>query len=542
MKRIVSLILVLGMLLCGAALAEDVRETAGTEYFVSDQPVTIKMVFVESGPNNTRNDMWLFKMYEKYTNVTVDVERISGEAWTERKSLMFAADEQPEIIVNGSFTQAELAQYVDAGQLLKVTDLVEQYMPHYLAYLSRFDKYERAKLYMDGEMVGLIGNAGDGIITIPGARAIINQAWLDKLNIPTPKTWDEFYAALVAFRDGDPNGNGIQDEIPLCGYSSYRVDALVTSDLGICVGWSKMSEWYEGDDGSLQYVYTSDRYHEYLRRMRQLYEEKLLDNEYFTQESGQVVAKGAGDLIGACTYAAPFVLCNNNADVYEQFEAFKPLTGEYYSEGRHYANMLGSPNVYFTNKNQHLVESAKWFDFLYTELNGILQQGPEKGSEIVGDWDGRGGWYWVDDEHTGWLVDVPEQYAGHHEWKLAEVAPFTVRGSASSSDFFSKSILLPGDEHLVNIFKPIWEYIVPVFPQTYSLTADESDEIALIKAELDSYISQMETKFIIGELDLEENWDAFKDHLINSIGVEDYIRVNQTAYSRFLEGIEKMDE
>ena len=75
---------------------------------------------------------------------------------------------------------------------------------------------------------------------------------------------------------------------------------------------------------------------------------------------------------------------------------------------------------------------------------------------------------------------------------------------------------------------------MPCFPQEYSLTQEEADELALISTELKTYVDQMEVKFVVGEVDIDEGWDEFQAHL-KSIGVEDYIRINQGAYERYLE-------
>lgn len=46
-----------------------------------------------------------------------------------------------------------------------------------------------------------------------GAYSVgIRQDWLDKLELPMPTTIDEFVDTMVAFREGDANGNGVQDE------------------------------------------------------------------------------------------------------------------------------------------------------------------------------------------------------------------------------------------------------------------------------------------------------------------------------------------
>ena len=65
-------------------------------------------------------------------------------------------------------------------------------------------------------------------------RMFINRAWLDKLGLEVPTTTDELKTVLEAFRDGDPNGNGVQDEIGVYGfaggsYGENTVDALMNA-------------------------------------------------------------------------------------------------------------------------------------------------------------------------------------------------------------------------------------------------------------------------------------------------------------------------
>jgi len=539
MKKIISLILAILMVLSIApAMAEKVDEIGN--YKIVDEPLTLKMVLVDDPSHRVDSEMWLFKKIEQYTGIKLDVELISNDAWVERKALMFVADELPDIIV-GNFTVSELSKYSEDGQLVDINELYETVMPNYKAYVEQYTAEEFAKLYNNGKMLGMIGNAGDGVIHIPGARAFINKAWLEKLNLAVPTTWDEFYNVLVAFRDGDPNGNGLKDEIPMSGYDGYQVDAFITSDLGISVTWSEMSDWYEGENGSLEYVYTSDRYHEYLRRMSQLYAEGLLDSEYYTQTNAQEVAKGYNMQIGCSTFGAPFALVGNEPEAYEQYTAFLPLKSEW-SEGFHYGDMLSGTNVYFTYKNEHLEESAKLIDFFYTEAYGVLQQGPEKGSEIIGSWDGVGGWYWLDEAKTQWYLPFPVEqgFASSYDWTVTCVAPSVIRGAARSSEFFKQCQQTPGDVHLVEIFNDVWATLKPGFPQTYSLTAEETDEIVLIEAELEAYIDQMEAKFVIGELSLEKDWDAFQKHLKDELDVETYVKVHQQAYARFLEVVDSI--
>ena len=51
---------------------------------------------------------------------------------------------------------------------------------------------------------------------------VVRGDWLQKLGLQEPQTLDEFYNMLVAFRDKDPDGNGVKDTIPLTVRNGVR--------------------------------------------------------------------------------------------------------------------------------------------------------------------------------------------------------------------------------------------------------------------------------------------------------------------------------
>ena len=53
---------------------------------------------------------------------------------------------------------------------------------------------------------------------------------------------------------------------------------------------------------------------------------------------------------------------------------------------------------------------------------------------------------------------------------------------------------------------------------------------------INDYVSSMAVKFIVGNVDLnEDTWAEYKDQL-KAYGVEDNIAIYQTAYDRYNEG------
>ena len=530
-KMFLTALLICALVICTLVPAQAEIHLEG--YPIVDETVTLKVIVAEANTSNTHTDMWALVRLQEETGVRLEIERVDSSVWNERKSLMFAANELPDIII-GSFTSDERSTYFASGQITSLNDMLPL-MPNYTAFLSQFEAIERASLYdADGNMLGFIGQASEGKKALPGCRLIINQAWLDALDLSMPTTWEELVDVLTAFRDGDPNGNGEKDEIPISGGTSYAAQVFVTESLGISNNsGGARSNWYEGEDGSLQYLITSDLYKTYLERMRYLYSEGLLDNEIYTQSNTQFLAKGANMQIGACTAPAPFVLVGTDPEKYEQYVAFGPIHPEG-AEPKQYFNEMYGANLYITKANAHREVTARLLDYLYTEEWASIVRGPQLGEEPKGTWDGQGGWYYVDDTNTKYAVEVPEEFSGVYYWRIGSVAPMILRGGMGYTQIWMDEVMSDTDTHLRAIFADTWQYTTPCFPQAYSLSQDESDELALITGELETYVDQMEVKFVIGEMDIEADWDAFQEHL-KTIGVEEYVRIHQGAYARYLE-------
>jgi putative aldouronate transport system substrate-binding protein len=65
-----------------------------------------------------------------------------------------------------------------------------------------------------------------------------------------------------------------------------------------------------------------------------------------------------------------------------------------------------------------------------------------------------------------------------------------------------------------------------------TLTTEESERSATLTQELGTYCSEMILKFIVGDLDVDENWDTFQEMLI-TLGAEEIVSINQTALDRY---------
>ena len=137
------------------------------------------------------------------------------------------------------------------------------------------------------------------------------------MDIPT--NYEEFKEVLIAFRDGDPNGNGEKDEIPL-GVREPSSIYVLGGSFGLQY---QMKDTYNVDkEGKLHNWLCDDAFKVYLQYMNELYEEGLLWQDYYKNDRAAWrsnlirTLKGTGwqTALGQCKYR-----CNRRCFCPEQY-------------------------------------------------------------------------------------------------------------------------------------------------------------------------------------------------------------------------------
>ena len=95
-----------------------------------------------------------------------------------------------------------------------------------------------------------------------GARMMIYKPWLDVLGLDMPETTEDFINVLKAFRDGDPNQNGENDEIPLMSYAGVVNTNLMRALINPFIYCQ--ANYYYVEDGEVKLAAMQDEWKEAL--------------------------------------------------------------------------------------------------------------------------------------------------------------------------------------------------------------------------------------------------------------------------------------
>lgn len=279
MKSKTWLAVVLLILLPVVLTAEGNKEVAEEDGSVKFTAVFDRILMAEDGRNE-----WVAE-FNKLTGNTIDVIQPAHNQYTQIISTMFAAGDAPDIL---ELQTNDYLAFAKSGNLLPIEDLIES-----SAALKNVDKdLIEAYRLNDGHIYAVPMYNGGGCV------AYVRQDWLDNLGLEAPTNWDEYYAVLKAFTFDDPDGNGQNDTVGVTlpfqtGYEFDYYNRMLMQDAWF--GWDRKDGMWV--DGFLQPAMVDA-----VTRIKGLYDEGILDNEFFTNKTSTARSKVISGQSGVMEY------------------------------------------------------------------------------------------------------------------------------------------------------------------------------------------------------------------------------------------------
>ncbi|MGP4039284.1 extracellular solute-binding protein [Gracilibacillus sp. D59] len=485
-------------------------------YPIVDEKITLSLMAPGTGLAEWE-DMPTLQQYSEKTNIYFEYDTPPLSDFQTKLNLAFASGDIADIIfgATGNLTPGMEVDYGQQGILQPLEDLIDEYAPNFKALMEENPEIKRSITTTDGHIYALPAINQHPTAAWPAGPMWYNGTWLDELGVKElPKTTEELYELLVRFKTEDPNGNGKADEIPLTDVQMNSTRRWFLAAFGI-------KEWgMEAVDGEARYAPMTENYKEYLTYMNKLYEEELLDPETFSQADEQKKAKGQENRLGLFPDWFSFFTTGETEEEAMNNPMFHPLTSNVSPE----IVLPGSPGISrgafaITKNNEHPEASMRWIDYLYSrEGRDFFDQGPE-------------GYLWEEGEDgQREFLEVPEEFESSEDY----------RGTLTPAYGITTPMLVdlvenaPRSEFDLFIEKETQEKIDPYaetpFPLVY-LTDEEQDTINTIEVDLESYVEQMEAKFITGVEPLSK-WDEYIK-TIENMNIEKYIQIHQDAYDRW---------
>ncbi len=271
-KRIFAFLFALMMSLSVVAMAQE----AETEAFLEGDPLKITLYYADNATLPFKEDWLTVKTIAEKYNVDVTWEIIPIADYDQKVSLVLNTGTNTPDVVMYVNTQGENASLAMNGAMVPISDYAE-WTPNFNAYVEAFGIQEDIDLL----------NLGDGkryvmpaLYDIPfyDGGLIMREDFLAAKGLEAPKTFDELYDVLKAYKEEHPSS------YPLTILAGPRVLYRMTMpSYGISLGKNAASgsavlSW---DYEKKEYFpgATSDAYKQYITFFAKLYAEGLLDPE-----------------------------------------------------------------------------------------------------------------------------------------------------------------------------------------------------------------------------------------------------------------------
>ena len=213
-------------------------------------------------------------------------------------ALMIAAQDYPDMI----YAKGDANSLIDAGALIDMTDLIEEYGPNIKKmYGDEFEKLRYSE--EDPSIYQLSSYAVGGTFLENSGTAQIQWAALKENNYEIPDTLEKFEKMIKDYMAAHPT---TEEGMPTIGLSLSAADWHWMITLGnpsgyIAEGAPDNGQWLIDEDYNAMYKFRSDKVREYYRWLNRMYHEGVLDPEFATQTYEDYIAKIASGRVVALT-------------------------------------------------------------------------------------------------------------------------------------------------------------------------------------------------------------------------------------------------
>lgn len=190
LKKLTALVLA-SMMIASTATAVPVSAAEDNEYSV---------FAILNGEYDLADNLTMQTTLEE-AGLKFDFTSVMGADLAEKRNLLLASGDYPEIFMKSGFSMTDLNKYGSQGLFLPLEDLIREHAPNLTKVLDERDAWKYLTS-ADGHIYSLpeIGRQEGAVTTY-----WINKRWMDNLGLEEPKNLDELYNVLKAFKEQDAN-------------------------------------------------------------------------------------------------------------------------------------------------------------------------------------------------------------------------------------------------------------------------------------------------------------------------------------------------
>lgn len=530
------------MLVVGLVQAQGVAVTPAGELPIVNEPTTIRIMMVQTtGVQDYNNGNKFTEWLEEQTGLNLEFEIVPSADAQTKLNVTLASGELPEVLAGFNIDPGLLAQQGAEGQFLPLNDYIEN-----LGHWTKRAFYEERPHLLplitspDGNIYGL-PDINECFHCFMSQKMWIYQPWLDAVGMDVPTTTEEFYEVLKAFKEQDPNGNGIADEVPLSaqiwegGWHQTLEEFIMQSFVYYDRVSSSLNQHFMllDENGQIQAAYAQPGYAEGLRYLNRLYSEGLIDASSFTQDNSQIRTLANNpdtNILGATPGGWPgmfaqvqFVADGGRLEHWVSVPVLESPNGFRQTA---YAPWGINPGRWvITSAAQNPEAAFRLGDFMYSLDATIRNVFGEEGVD----------WAWASEGMFG-INGEPALYDNLHQWteeiqnQSWQQAALQYRtsefrlGQNADGEYIETLLFQATNENMLPYAPPIDRLIPPLV-----FSEDQARELADLRLAIQTYVDEMKVNFIIGNANIDAEWENYVAQL-NAMGLPRMLEIIQEAY------------
>ena len=436
-----------------------------------------------------------------------------------------ATEKFPADIYGGVNIKSSIFSYALEGAFLPLNDLIEQYGPNIKAFLDADPEAKAAMTAPDGNLY-MLNYIPDG----KTARAyMIRTDWLEKLELPMPSTLEELEQTLYAFRNQDPNGNGLKDEIPYFNDRWQEMIRLVNLWGARAYSYDNYNERVPvGKDGKLYHAWMTDGFREGIVNLNRWYQDGLIDSEIFTRKADTArQTLWAKENTGGLTHewVASTASYNYKEDLLASVKDFKvegmlPVSAEGKAFEEHQRATVKPDGWAISASCQNPEAAIRYMDWFYSEEGRrAINYGIEGES------------YTMEGTKPVFTDEVLNQGAVNLYLKTKYGAQLAI-GYQQDYDYERQWTVKEGQEaYDLYANADIWsEPWTPVL----NFTEEETQIFDQYITGLNDFQNEKISAFITGKEDIQTGWSSYIE-TCDQLGASRLVEIYQAAYDRYLD-------
>lgn len=474
---------------------------------------------------NSYDDIDAFKYAEEITGVDIEFTIVNNESLATNFQLMVASGEILDMVAGADQQYTSSSAMIEDGVAIDLMEY-EDLLPNYFYTLDYYSDYKTLAINEDGQMPQVITVSDDYKVS---SGLQIRKDWLDELGMDVPTTYDEMHDALSAFKETF----GADHALLLLGDTQITGTSIV-GGLGSVGFYQDSTHNMYVQDGVVYNGFLSDGYKEYMEMIAEWYSEGLIasdfateSNDPFTSNSDTYIQSGNAGIWSAQSdnmdsnmtsgkeLDADYEICAMPEPVQEEGEIF------HFGDTRVGTASTGK-NVSISDNCENVELACAWLDFWYTGEGSTLANYGQEG--IAFNYDDDGNPVFTD------LVLHNEEFP-----MISFATTYYTLACVPTLQDYDRIFSAYSEANLAAM--DLWTETsddLYTIPAQVELSYDESTEYSDLWSDISTYASTEVFKFVMGEYNFDEDWDAFIAQ-IEDMGIQDCIDLYQDAYDRYVE-------